>query len=156
MARAGVPYKIVNRKIGNQTKNYSKVLSMMNPVLSKTSACLIFLGLLGSQSQASEIAKADKSLLEIINNSKNCQIITSAKSCTYQVGDYFKVAIAAIGTAATGVHFEKSDRDMPVYASFGTSHGCIIVNKFETSEFVFISPKNGMIYKSWQDCGSAR
>lgn len=101
----------------------------------------------------------DMSLFDIISQSRNCEFITSGNQCEYAVGEVFKISIAAIGTERAGIHFEKSNSSQPIYASFGISHGCVIVNRFQgfkgIPEFVFISPKNGFVYNSWVDCGAA-
>jgi hypothetical protein len=115
----------------------------------------------GFQTQAGPVGEInqDRSLFDIISKSQNCEFITSGKQCDYAVGEFFKISIAAIGTERAGIHFEKSNSSQPIYASFGISHGCVIVNRFQgfkgIPEFVFISPKNGVVYNSWVDCGAA-
>jgi hypothetical protein len=105
------------------------------------------------------ISSDGRTLLTIINASKKCEETDRGIECSYQVGDFFKVSIADIGTESSGIHFEKSNSDMPIYASFGMLHGCVIVNRFEGTrgipEWVFISPKNGNVYNSWRECGKA-
>lgn len=106
------------------------------------------------------VFKIDKPLIYLVNQSKQCESSTKGKECVYQVGDYLKVSIAAVGSEFAGIHFEKSNSDSPIYASFGLSHGCVILNRFEgfkgMPEWVFISPKNGGVYKTWQDCAEAK
>jgi hypothetical protein len=98
----------------------------------------------------------DRTLLTIINASKKCEDTNTGIECNYRVGDFFKISIADIGTESSGIHFEKSNSDKPIYASFGILHGCVIVNRFEGAkgmpEWVFISPKNGNVYNSWLEC----
>lgn len=105
------------------------------------------------------ISSDGRTLLTIINASKKCEETDRGIECSYEVGDFFKVSIADIGTESSGIHFEKSNSDMPIYASFGILHGCVIVNRFEGTkgipEWVFISPKNGNVYNSWRECGKA-
>ena len=105
------------------------------------------------------ISSDGRTLLTIINASKKCEETDRGIECSYQVGDFFKVSIADIGTESSGIHFEKSNSDMPLYASFGILHGCVIVNRFEGTkgipEWVFISPKNGNVYNSWRECRKA-
>lgn len=116
---------------------------------------------LGIQTQAGPVGLfgQDRSLFDIISKSRSCEFITSGNQCEYTVGEFFKISIAAIGTERAGIHFEKSNSSQPIYASFGMSHGCVIVNRFKgfkgIPEFVFISPKNGVVYNSWVDCGAA-
>jgi hypothetical protein len=110
--------------------------------------------------EASPIQSVDnENLSSIINSSKKCEQTDRGMECSYVAGDYFKVSIADIGTESAGIHFEKSNSEMPVYASFGILHGCVIVNRFKGAkgipEWVFISPKDGNVYKTWQECGKA-
>lgn len=99
-------------------------------------------------------------LMELVKAGKSCSSERRGLECSYRVGSYFHVSIAALGTAETGIHFRKSDESREIYASFGSMHGCVIVNRMKGvggfPEFVFISPKNGKVYESWVDCGSAR
>ena len=101
----------------------------------------------------------DRTLLSILNDSKKCEDNVRGIECNYQVGDFFKVSIADVGSKSAGIHFEKSNSDMPINASFGILHGCVIVNRFKGAkggpEWVFISPKNGNIYNDWRECGEA-
>jgi hypothetical protein len=100
-----------------------------------------------------------ETLMTLVNNGKTCTSNDRGTECNYRVDDFFYVSIAAVGTSSAGIHFMKSDADKPIYASLGTSHGCVIVNRFKgvngIPEFVFISPKNGVVYDSWDYCGAA-
>ncbi len=104
-------------------------------------------------------ADLNRPLLEILNSGKTCESYDRGNECHYRVGSFFHVSIAAVGTATAGIHFMKSDSTKPIYASFGMGHGCVIVNRFkgknEVPEFVFISPRNGVVYESWSDCSAA-
>jgi hypothetical protein len=100
---------------------------------------------------------SDDSLFVIVNNAKTCESGDRGNECNYRIGDSFHVSIAGVGTASAGIHFMKSDANQPIYASFGIGHGCVIVNRFKEKtipEFVFISPKNGVVYDSWNDCSA--
>jgi hypothetical protein len=124
-----------------------------------TTLFLVLFSGVQTQANALNLMPENKTLFDIINQSRNCETITSGLQCEYSAGDFFKISIAAIGTSRAGIHFEKSDSKKPIYASFGISHGCVIVNRFKgiagSSEFVFVSPKNGVVYNSWVDCGAA-
>jgi len=121
---------------------------------------VIFLAVSGCNKSNETDPIIDKSLASIINESKKCESSEKGKECIYQFGNYLKVSIAAVGSEFAGIHFEKSNSDSPIYASFGLSHGCVILNRFEgfkgMPEWVFISPKNGGVYKTWQDCVEAK
>jgi hypothetical protein len=98
-------------------------------------------------------------LLEVMNRVKSCKSNDRGIECNYRIEGVFDLSIAGVGTSSAGIHFMKSEASQPIYASFGLGHGCVIVNRFKGSngipEFVFISPKNGVVYESWSDCGSA-
>jgi hypothetical protein len=99
------------------------------------------------------------SLLEVMNRVKTCKSNDRGIECNYRIEGIFDLSIAGVGTSSAGIHFMKSDASQPIYASFGLGHGCVIVNRFKgvkgIPEFVFISPKNGVVYESWSDCASA-
>ena len=101
---------------------------------------------------------SSETLMTLVNKGKTCTSNDRGTECNYRIGDFFYVSIAAVGTSSAGIHFMKSDADKPIYASLGTSHGCVIVNRFKgvngIPEFVFISPKNGVVYESWDYCGA--
>ena len=114
--------------------------------------------LIACGSSQSANALSDESLLVIVNSAKICVSGDRGNECNYRIGDFFHVSIAGIRTTSAGIHFIKSDANQPIYASFGIGHGCVIVNRFKEKtipEFVFISPKNGVVYESWDDCSAA-
>jgi hypothetical protein len=102
---------------------------------------------------------SSETLTTLVNKGKTCTSDDRGTECNYRIGDFFYVFIAAVGTTSAGIHFMKSNADKPIYASLGTSHGCVIVNRFKgvngIPEFVFISPKNGVVYDSWNYFGAA-
>lgn len=74
-------------------------------------------------------------------------------SCSYRVGKGLFVEIAGIGSPDTGIAFLKSDYDSDYYGKYGSLHGCVIVNSTKNIfSFAFISPKNGKVYRTWQEC----
>jgi hypothetical protein len=84
--------------------------------------------------------------------------------CTYYVPDVLRIQITAVGNPDSRIDFLKSDVDGDYYAALGMSHGCIIVtagNALRNREvdrffdYAFISPRNGNVYRAWQDCQGA-
>lgn len=74
-------------------------------------------------------------------------------NCSYKVGKDLFVEIAGIGEKDTGIAFLKSDYHGDYYGKYSLLHGCIIVNNGNnSSDFAFISPHNGKVYKSWENC----
>ena len=119
-------------------------------------AVIISFPLIGCAKEKPPTFVSTENLVTLVNQGKTCTSNDRGTECNYRVGDFFYVSIAAVGTSSAGIHFMKSDADKPIYASLGTSHGCVIVNRFKgvkgIPEFVFISPKNGDVYESWMDC----
>jgi hypothetical protein len=78
--------------------------------------------------------------------------------CQYRVGEDLEFSIDDIGMSDTGITFIRSKGfEGDYYATFGLMHGCIIVKHgshsiFFCSDFAFVSPKNGRVYKTWEDC----
>jgi hypothetical protein len=122
-------------------------------------AVIISFPLFGCTKETPPTFVSTETLMTLVNNGKTCTSNDRGTECNYRVDDFFYVSIAAVGTSSAGIHFMKSDADKPIYASLGTSHGCVIVNRFKgvngIPEFVFISPKNGVVYDSWDYCGAA-
>lgn len=73
-------------------------------------------------------------------------------NCSYKAGNDLHVEIAGVGQADAGVIFLKSDRKGDYYGIYGLLHGCVIVNGKDITDAAFISPENGKVYKSWEDC----
>lgn len=99
-------------------------------------------------------ALASETTYDVLVAGKSCQEGKQQNlSCSYRAGKSLLVEIAGIGSPDTGVAFLKSDYKGDYYAKYGLLHGCIIVNRTsDLNSFAFISPMNGKIYKTWQEC----
>ena len=97
---------------------------------------------------------ASESAYEALVAGKSCQEgKNQSLSCSYKAGKSLLIEIAGIGSPDTGIAFLKSDYDGEYYGKYGLLHGCIIVNSTkDIGSFAFISPRNGKIYKTWQEC----
>lgn len=103
------------------------------------------------------------SIYELTIKGKTCQESSGQSiDCDYKVGKSLHISIAGLGQPDTGVTFMKSDFDGDFYATFGVMHGCVILKPGKKSltpgyvpTFAFISPKNGKVYKDWEECQSA-
>lgn len=73
-------------------------------------------------------------------------------NCSYKAGKDLHLEIAGVGQEDAGIIFLKSNRDGDYYGIYGLLHGCVIVNGKSISDHAFISPKNGEVYKNWEDC----
>jgi len=112
---------------------------------------------------------AEQSSYDLVLAGKKCETGTNQTlSCEYTVGAGLKFAIAGIGQPDTGITFMRSSFDGDFYASYGLLHGCVIVQRGTKgikskdalepgsfADYAFVSPKNGKVYKSWNQCQAA-
>jgi hypothetical protein len=106
---------------------------------------------------------------DLVLAGKKCKTGTNQTlSCEYTVGTGLKFVITGIGQPDTGVAFTKSAFDEDFYASYGLLHGCVIVARGTKgvesedasepggfADYAFVSPRNGKVYKSWEQCQAA-
>lgn len=89
---------------------------------------------------------------------KQCKESRQQLNCSYNVGKDLAFSIDGIGMPDTGITFTRSKGiEGDYYPTFGLMHGCIIVKHGGGSnlfgrDFAFVSPKNGKVYKAWEDC----
>ena len=107
----------------------------------------------------SNFAMAQESTYDLIIKGKKCsEEFNQQLTCYYKIGNEFYLAIAGVGLSDTGVTFMKSDFNGEYYGTYGVMHGCVIVktgNKNKTKnalDLAFISPKNGKVYRDWENC----
>jgi hypothetical protein len=82
--------------------------------------------------------------------------------CKYEIGKDLEFSITSVGEKDAGISFLRSSIKGDYWARFGVMHGCVIVLQGEAVSqstalpFAFVSPKNGRVYKSWEECQRAR
>jgi hypothetical protein len=86
--------------------------------------------------------------------------------CEYRVGKSLHFSIGAVGEPDAGITFFHVDWDGDYYARFGVQHGCVIVQRgaqlmsdstlSAATDYAFVSPKNGKVYRTWEECRDAR
>lgn len=112
------------------------------------------------------------STLDIVKTARSCKSTDSASQkieCDYKIGKDLHITIAGIGDPDAGITFMKSSFDGDFYGSFGLMHGCVIIQRGETErvkgkiggpgsflDLAFISPKNGKVYQTWEECRTAK
>lgn len=91
------------------------------------------------------------------------QDVGGTVSCRYVVGEDLEFSIAAVGTTNAGISFLRSSIRGDYFARYGIQHGCVIVEHGERSvakslaaSWAFISPKNGRVYRTWQECQESK
>jgi hypothetical protein len=118
----------------------------------------------------SSISEAEgPSTYDIVLSGKVCEERDNQTlSCRYRIGNGLHFSIDGIGQPDTGITFLKSSFYGDFYATYGLLHGCVIIKrgpKGITSQnfdgvgsffdYAFVSPKNGKVYKDWEECKSA-
>ena len=103
-----------------------------------------------------QCALASDSTYDTVVAGKKCQEDKSQNlSCSYRVGKSLFIEIAGIGLPDTNIAFLKSDYDGDYYGNYGVLHGCIIIHSTKNLfDMAFVSPRNGKIYITWQECKS--
>lgn len=106
-------------------------------------------------------AESAPTVYEAVLKGKTCKYEESSQSvdCEYKVGTGLHFLIEGLGQRDTGITFLKSSADEDFFASLGLLHGCVIVARgkkgegiADVPEFAFVSPRNGKVYKSWEEC----
>lgn len=79
-------------------------------------------------------------------------------NCEYTVGAGLKFDIAGVGEPDAGITVTHADGlDADYYFTYGVGHGCVIVKHGQGKiDMAFVSPKNGRVYHTWAECGSAK
>lgn len=82
-------------------------------------------------------------------------------NCDYKIGKGFWLSIAGVGQSDAAVTFMKVDFDGQYYGTFGVMHGCVIVkpgvaSKATPIDLAFVSPRNGKVYMTWQQCQASQ
>jgi len=101
---------------------------------------------------------AEETAYEDTLSGKKCGEFQQQLNCNYKVGKDLEFSIDGIGLPDTAITFTRTKGlEGDYYATFGLMHGCIIIKHGKGSnlffkDFAFVSPKNGKVYKTWEDC----
>lgn len=89
-----------------------------------------------------------------LKKSMNCSLAKYAKNqmnCSYSIGDFVKIEIAGVGQKMANIYFGKISGNYS--ASFLINSQCVHVkNKKDLGDSIFISVKDGKLYKFAQTC----
>jgi hypothetical protein len=115
------------------------------------STLLLILSVTASSSVAESTYEATVSGMKCSQNSMG------SLECTYNIGEDLEVNIVGVGDPDAGITIYKSKGIKgDYYPTFGLQHGCLIIKPGEKSgrifDYAFISPEDGKIYKTWQEC----
>ncbi|OFV94622.1 MAG: hypothetical protein A3H28_00485 [Acidobacteria bacterium RIFCSPLOWO2_02_FULL_61_28] len=82
--------------------------------------------------------------------------------CDYRVGRSLHFGIVAPGKPDASIYFYAASFEGDYFAVVGISHGCVIVRPGQRStqarrlDLAFVSPRNGKVYRTWEDCGAGK
>jgi hypothetical protein len=86
--------------------------------------------------------------------------------CDYRVGKSLHFSITAVGQPDAGISFLRADAEGDYSVRFGVQHGCVIVQRGAQlvtdstarieDDYAFVSPKNGKVYRTWEECRASR
>lgn len=89
------------------------------------------------------------------------QSINNGLLCDYKVGDQLSFSIKDAGGTDTIVGFQHSNINAEFYAVF--YFGCVVVvpghahlKNYDRDYGVYVSPRNGRVYRTKQECQSAK
>ena len=107
-----------------------------------------------------------QTVFEATTRGANCvQNSAGSRICTYHVGQGLEFSIAGVGEFDAGISFLHSDQKSDYWARMGMQHRCVVVVAGERAPkeslagngyFAFVSPRTGLVYRSWQECEKAR
>jgi hypothetical protein len=78
--------------------------------------------------------------------------------CEYHVGRSLHFEVVAIGEPDSSIYFYSASFEGDYFAVLGLSHGCIVVRPGKafgperSLDMAFVSPSNGKVYLTWQEC----
>ena len=115
---------------------------------------------LGALALAPSVATAGPAFDLAVRGSSCKQSPQGHLACRYVIGNDLEISITAAGEWDAGISFLRSNIRGDYFARFGVMHGCVIVAEGEVtarasagpSDYAFISPKNGRVYRTWQEC----
>jgi hypothetical protein len=109
-----------------------------------------------STTRAIDASPKENTVFSAVVAGKSCYEHNQSYECTYRVGKSLYFVIGDIGRRDTGVTFFKADQDGDFYATFGMLHECVIVKPGRERRgdfnFAFVSPANGRVYETWEQC----
>ena len=109
---------------------------------------------------------AGQSVYDTVLSGKNCRASSDppgSTECEYSVGNGLHFSINGVGQPDWGIAFYKSSADDDFYGSFSSVHECIgvyrgrkgLASLESLADEAFVSPKNGRVYRTLQECQTA-
>lgn len=130
--------------------------------MSRTLRCFVF----AICAFATPQVAASQTAFEAATKGASCtQNAQGTRLCRFEIGADLVITITAVGETDAGVSILRSDFDGDFFARMALQHRCVIVSggmkapeatKTPGGYLAFISPRTGLVYRSWQECESAR
>jgi hypothetical protein len=121
-------------------------------------------GFLGLSQALAGVSSAQTVFAAATTGATCTQNAAGNRICRYKVGR-LEISIAAVGEPDAGISVLHSDINDDYYARFAVLHGCVIVAAGKAApkealapagDFAFISPRDGKVYKTWQECSRVK
>ena len=108
-------------------------------------------------------AQARTTYADVVAGMKCTQSLSGGHlECDYRVGRSLHFAIVAPGKPDSSIYFYSASVKGDYFAVLGLLHGCVIVrpgqgaSQAHQRDLAFVSPRNGKVYRTWQDCGEGK
>lgn len=134
------------------------------PGFARTCVCFVLVPWLGLT--ALHTSASAQTAFEATTRGAVCrQNSQGAKLCTYRVGRDLELSITGVGEINAGTSFRRSSIDGDFFARVSLQHPCIIITagfrapaeaRTSVGEYAFISPRTGLVYRTWPECARAR
>ena len=103
----------------------------------------------------------DKLFAKVVAAAECKQTVSNGLICEYKVGDQLRFSIKDAGGTDTVVGFHHSDINEELYAVLYA--GCVVVvpgyahpRNYDKDYGVYVSPRDGRVYKSKNECQAAK
>jgi hypothetical protein len=109
---------------------------------------------------------AGQSVYDTVRSGRVCRDSTDppgSMECEYAVGNGLHFLINGVGQPDWGIAFYKSSADSDFYGAFSSRNECIAIYRGRKglasmeslADEAFVSPKNGTVYRTRQECQAA-
>jgi hypothetical protein len=122
---------------------------------------LLLAALLAVASSAGAQSLQDKLFERVVTGADCKQTINNGLICEYNIGKILSFSIKDAGGSDTVIGFNTSNINAELYAVYYM--GCVVVvpgaahpRNYDRDYGVYISPMNGRVYRTKQECQSAR
>ena len=118
-------------------------------------------GLLATATESARAQTSAETLYQRLSSGVACWQAGESRHCTYKISDILSIAIARVGEPEALISFPLSNCDKEVCAGMYVDCAVVMVTsafaaKDAVPPIVYISPRNGFVYKSFDECHRAK